>query len=186
MRKDRVTLQFCGFGGQGIVLSSVVFGTAAVIRTGLNAVQTQSYGSEARGGECQAELILSDGPIHSPLADQVDILVAMSQLALHRYLDRLSPGGTLIIDPELVEKPDRSDIQVTQVPATEIASQIGPRIIANMVMLGFLQQATGLMSANDLYDTIRGNVPRKYVEVNLEAAKRGMALAREQNFSVEI
>lgn len=186
MRKDRVTLQFCGFGGQGIVLSSVVFGTAAVIRAGLNAVQTQSYGSEARGGECQAELILSDGPIHSPLADQVDILVAMSQLALDRYLDRLSPGGTLIIDPELVEKPDRSDIQVTQVPATEIASQIGPRIIANMVMLGFLQQATGLMSADDLYDTIRGNVPRKYLEVNLEAAKRGMALAREQNFSVEI
>jgi len=186
MRKDRVTLQFCGFGGQGIVLSSVVFGTAAVIRAGLNAVQTQSYGSEARGGECQAELILSDGPIHSPLADQVDILVAMSQLALDRYLDRLSPGGTLIIDPELAEKPDRSDIQVTQVPATEIASQIGPRIIANMVMLGFLQQATGLMSADDLYDTIRGNVPRKYVKVNLEAANRGMALAREQNFSVEI
>ena len=186
MRKDRVTLQFCGFGGQGIVLSSVVFGTAAVIRAGLNAVQTQSYGSEARGGECQAELILSDGPIHSPLADRVDILVAMSQLALDRYLDRLSPGGTLIIDPELVEKPDRSDIQVTQVPATEIASQIGPRIIANMVMLGFLQQATGLMSAGDLYDTIRGNVPRKYLEVNLEAARRGVALAREQNLSVEI
>ena len=186
MRKDRVTLQFCGFGGQGIVLSSVVFGTAAVIRAGLNAVQTQSYGSEARGGECQAELILSDGPIHSPLADRVDILVAMSQLALDRYLDRLSPGGTLIIDPELVEKPDRSDIQVTQVPATEIASQIGPRIIANMVMLGFLQQATGLMSADDLYDTIRGNVPRKYLEVNLEAARRGVALAREQNLSVEI
>jgi 2-oxoglutarate ferredoxin oxidoreductase subunit gamma len=186
MRKDRVTLQFCGFGGQGIVLSSVVFGTAAVIRAGLNAVQTQSYGSEARGGECQAELILSDGPIHSPLADKVDILVAMSQLALDRYLDRLSAGGTLIIDPELVEKPDRSDIQVTQVPATEIASQIGPRIIANMVMLGFLQQATGLMSADDLYDTIRGNVPRKYLEVNLEAARRGMALAREQNLSVEI
>jgi len=186
MRKDRVTLQFCGFGGQGIVLSSVVFGTAAVIRAGLNAVQTQSYGSEARGGECQAELILSDGPIHSPLADRVDILVAMSQLALNRYLDRLSPGGTLVIDPELVEKPDRSDIQVIQVPATEIASQIGPRIIANMVMLGFLQQATGLMSAEDLYDTIRGNVTRKYLKVNLEAARRGVALAREQNLSVEI
>jgi len=186
MRQDRVTFQFCGFGGQGIVLSSVVFGTAAVIRAGLNAVQTQSYGSEARGGECQAELIISKGPIHSPLADQVDILVAMSQLALDRYLDRLKPGGTLIIDPELVEKPERSDIQSTQVPATEIASEIGPRIIANMVMLGFLQQATGLMSEEDLYQTIRGNVPPKFLEANLEAAKRGIALARDRNFSVEI
>jgi len=186
MRRGRVTLQFCGFGGQGIVLSSVVFGTAAVTRAGLNAVQTQSYGSEARGGECQAELILSKGPIHSPLADQVDILVAMSQLALNRYLDRLKPGGTLILDPELVGEPERSNIQITQVPATEIASEIGPRIIANMVMLGFLQQATGLMSEEDLYETVRDNVPQKYLEMNLQAAKRGMALAQDQNFSVEI
>jgi len=186
MRKDRVTLQFCGFGGQGIVLSSVVFGTAAVTRAGLNAVQTQSYGSEARGGECQAELILAEGPIHSPMADQVDILVAMSQLALNRYLDRLPSGGTLIIDPELVDKPDRLNIQIIQVPATQIASEIGPRIIANMVMLGFLQHGTGLISADDLFDIIRDNVPQKFLEVNLEAAKRGMALAKEQGFSVEI
>jgi 2-oxoglutarate ferredoxin oxidoreductase subunit gamma len=186
MRRSRVTLQFCGFGGQGIVLSSVIFGEAAVTRSGLNAVQTQSYGSEARGGECQAELILSDGPIHSPLADQVDILVAMSRLALERYLDRLRSGGTLIIDPELVEEPDRSDIKLTQAPATQIASEIGPRIVANMVMLGFLQQATNLISADDLYDTIRDNVPAKFLQANLQAAERGMALAREQSFLVEI
>ncbi len=77
MEQERITLQLCGFGGQGIVLASVILGTAAVTRAGLNAVQTQSYGSEARGGECQAELILARGPIHSPLADRVDILVAM-------------------------------------------------------------------------------------------------------------
>jgi 2-oxoglutarate ferredoxin oxidoreductase subunit gamma len=186
MHQDRVTLQFCGFGGQGIVLSSVVLGTAAVTRAGLNAVQSQSYGSEARGGECQAELILAEGPIHSPLADRVDILVAMSQLALDRYLWRLRPGGTLIIDPELVQAPDRSDIQLWPVPATEMASQAGQRIAANMVMLGFLQQATGFLLAEDLLETIRDNVPEKYLEVNLEAARRGMALARQQNARVEI
>jgi len=186
MRRDRVTLQFCGFGGQGIVLSSVIFGTAAVTQAGLNAVQTQSYGSEARGGECQAELILSEGPIHSPLSDQVDILIAMSQLALERYLARLKPGGALILDPELVEKPQRSGIQIAQVPATEIASQLGQRIVANMVTLGFLQQATGLISEEDLYGTIRDNVPPKFLEVNLQAAKRGIGLAKERNFSVEL
>jgi len=186
MRHNRVTLQFCGFGGQGIVLSSVILGTAAVERAGLNAVQTQSYGSEARGGECQAELILSEGPIHSPLADQVDILVAMSQLALDRYLGRLRAGGTLILDPELVEKPERSDIKIVRVPATQMASEIGPRIIANMVMLGFLQQATGLVSEDDLYETIRGNVQQNFLKMNLEAAERGIALAKEQNVTVEV
>ena len=108
MQKDRVTIQFCGFGGQGIILSSVIFGTTAVLHSGMNAVQTQSYGSESRGGECQAELILSRKPIISPLADKLDILVAMSQPALNQYLKRLKPGGILIIDPEYVTQPDRN------------------------------------------------------------------------------
>lgn len=186
MRQDRVRLQFCGFGGQGIVLSSVIFGTAAVLTAGLNAVQTQSYGSEARGGECQAELILAQEPIHSPLADEMDILVAMSQSALDRYLDRLRAGGTLIIDPELVQAPDRTDVQIAQVPATEIASELGERIAANMVMLGFLQQSTGLVSKGGLRETIQANVPQRFIELNLQAAERGITLAQEQNFAVEL
>jgi 2-oxoglutarate ferredoxin oxidoreductase subunit gamma len=185
MRRGRLRLQFCGFGGQGIVLSSVVFGTAAVLTANLNAVQTQSYGSEARGGECQAELILAEEPIHSPLADEMDILVAMSQLALDRYLDRLRAGGTLIIDPELVEVPQRTDVQIAPVPATEIASELGARIAANMVMLGFLQQATGLITKEGLFETIRANVPEKFVELNIQAAERGIALAPAQSLVVE-
>lgn len=186
MRKGRVTLQFCGFGGQGIVLSAVIFGTAAVTQAGLNAVQTQSYGSEARGGECQAELILSDGPINAPLSDQVDIVIAMSQLAFERYLGRLKSGGTLILDPELVENPKRLDIKIAEVPAAQIANEVGQKIVANMVMLGFLQQATGLISEDDLYEVIRGNVPQKFLKVNLQAAKRGIALAKDQNILVEV
>jgi 2-oxoglutarate ferredoxin oxidoreductase subunit gamma len=188
---DRTTIQFCGFGGQGIVLSSVIFGTAAVTKAGLNGVQTQSYGSEARGGECQAELILAQGPINSPLAERVDILVAMSQSALDKYLERLRPGGALVIDPELVDVPasyarDQGDIRLAQVPATRIASDLGARIAANMVMLGFLQQATGFLSQDALTDTIRDNVPPRFLELNLQAAAKGMALARETGFKVEV
>lgn len=188
---DRVTIQFCGFGGQGIVLSSVILGTAAVTMAGLNGVQTQSYGSEARGGECQAELILSRGPINSPLTDRVDILVAMSQSALDKYLGRLRPGGTLLIDPELVKEPqvfpDGLDgITVAKVPATQMASELGARIVANMVMLGFLQQATGLLSEEALTQTIADNVPQRFLELNLLAAAQGMALARETRFTVEV
>ena len=186
MRQERVRLQFCGFGGQGIVLSSIILGTAAVLTADLNAVQTQSYGSEARGGECQAELVLAREPIHSPLADEMDILVAMSQSALDRYLDRLRAGGTLIIDPELARAPVRTDVRIAPVPATEIATELGARIAANMVMLGFLQQATGLISREGLFDTIRSNVPQKFVKVNLLAAERGISLAQEQGFAVGI
>lgn len=182
----RRTIQFCGFGGQGIVLSSVVFGTAAVTKTGLSAVQTQSYGSEARGGECQAELILSDSPIDSPLADRVDVLVVMSQLAINQYLPRLKSGGALIIDPEFVDPPDRTDVRLIEVPATQIASELGPTIVANMVMLGFLQKATGLMSPDDLLDVISENVPERFVDVNLKAARCGMELAEKRQVTVEV
>lgn len=185
-RTPRITtIQFSGFGGQGIVLSSVIFGTAAVTKSGYNAVQTSSYGSEARGGQCQAELILSKEPILSPLSSQVDILVSMSQLALNTYLKRLKPGKTLIIDPEMAARPERDDITIYEVSATTTAIELGFRIAANMVILGFLQEITQLISQDDLFATISSHVPAKYLEINLEAAKRGKAFAKELKVNLE-
>jgi 2-oxoglutarate ferredoxin oxidoreductase subunit gamma len=187
MRERGITLQFCGFGGQGIILSSVILGAAAVTKAGLNACQTQSYGSEARGGECQAEVIVSANPIDSPVADQADILIAMSQSAYSRYIGRLRSGGTLMYDPELVDWGEvRKDIQVLSVPATQVASEIGAKLSANMVMLGFLQQATGMFKQEDLYAAIRENVKERFVEVNLKAAGRGIELANQQGVRVEV
>lgn len=186
MANDRINIQFCGFGGQGIILLAVIFGTTAVTKAGMNAVQTQSYGSEARGGECQAEVIVSKETIDSPLADQMDILISMSQSALDTYLPRLKSGGILIFDPEFVDYPDRSDIKAIEVPAAQTAGELGVKLAANMVMLGFLQQATGLFTEDNMLEIIRENVPKRFVDVNLEAAKRGSLLARESDVSLEI
>jgi len=186
MGEGRINIQFCGFGGQGIILSAVVFGATAVTMGGMNAVQTQSYGSEARGGECQAEVIVSKETIDSPLADQMDILVSMSQSALNKYLPRLRSGGTLLFDPEFAVLPDRSDITAIEVPATQVAAEIGIKLAANMVMLGFLQQATGLFTENNLLETIRENIPERYIDVNLEAARRGIGLAKDGRVEVEV
>ena len=186
MQKGCVNIQFCGFGGQGIILLSVILGAAAVTKAGLNAVQTQSYGSEARGGECQAEVIVSNTQIDSVLADEVDILIGMSQSALNRYLGRLRSGGTLIIDPELVSRPDRSDVTILEVPATQIATQIGTKLAANMVILGFLQQATGMFTQEDLVGAMGENVRERFLKVNVEAARRGADVAKKQKVRVEV
>jgi 2-oxoglutarate ferredoxin oxidoreductase subunit gamma len=185
MSAGQTNLQLCGFGGQGIVLAAVIFGTTAVTKAGMNAVQTQSYGSEARGGECQAEVIVSNQTIESPAADMMDILLAMSQAALDKYLPRLRLGGTLIFDPEFVEKPDRSDITKIEVSATQIAGEIGLKLAANMVMLGYLQEATRLFSAANLLDVVRENVPKRFVDLNLQAVKHGIALAKDNGTKVE-
>jgi len=186
MTDSRINFQFCGFGGQGIVLAAVIFGTTAVTRAGLNAVQTQSYGSEARGGECQAEVIVSGRLIESPTAEEVDILVAMSQAALDKYLPRLRKDGTLIFDPEFVEQPERSDIRAIAVPATRTAGEIGLKLAANMVMLGFLQAATDLINAEHLLDIVKDNVPARFVDPNLQAVKRGRALAKDNPAVLEV
>jgi 2-oxoglutarate ferredoxin oxidoreductase subunit gamma len=186
MAAGQVNIQFCGFGGQGIVLSAVIFGTAAVTRAGLNAVQTQSYGSEARGGECQAEVIVSPRVIESPTAESVDILVAMSQSALDKYLPRLRKGGTLIYDPEFVNDPPGGEIKALAVPATRTAGDMGLKLAANMVMLGFLQRATGLFSENHLLDIVRENVPARFVDLNAAAVKRGAGMAAENGSRVEV
>ncbi|MEM1590021.1 MAG: 2-oxoacid:acceptor oxidoreductase family protein, partial [Candidatus Bathyarchaeia archaeon] len=145
VQKPQSALQFCGFGGQGIILATTVLGDAAV-RAGLNAVQTQSFGAEARGGECQAQLIIAPGPIFSPVVTSFDVLVALSKPALNRYLPRLKNGGLLIIDPHLVNKPARFDITIYTIPATFLAAtHLGQKIVANMIILGCLQQITSIV-----------------------------------------
>ncbi len=179
MTTKNTNIRFCGFGGQGIVLSAIIFGTTAVTKAGLNAVQMQSYGSEARGGECQAEVIVSEGQIESPLADSMDVLVAMSQPALDKFITTLKNGGLLIIDPEFVKKPAREDITFFEFPATQTATDIGVKLAANMAMLGFLKEKLKIFSEDDLLEVISANVPAKFREANIKAATSGMAYSRE-------
>jgi len=179
MATKTINIRFCGFGGQGIVLSAIIFGTTAVTKADLNAVQMQSYGSEARGGECQAEVIVSEDPIESPLADSMDVVVAMSQPALDKFLGTLKNDGLLIIDPEFVHKPARKDISIWEVPSTQMATNIGMKLAANMVMLGFIQEKLKLFSDQDLLEVISANVPAKFLDANIKAANGGMQLARE-------
>ncbi len=185
MTGRRITLQFCGFGGQGLVLSAAVLGTAAV-QAGLNAVQTQSYGSEARGGECQAELTLSADPILSPTAGSIDVLVAMSQAALDRYIGRLKPRGTLIIDPHYVSRPGRDDITLIEVPVTDIAAdELGNSLVANILLLGFLREASQLIPEEVFLTAVRQTVPPRFLDLNLRAAERGKRLAAERDVRLD-
>jgi 2-oxoglutarate ferredoxin oxidoreductase subunit gamma len=168
------TVKIAGFGGQGIVLASVILGRAGIL-DGKHATQTASYGSESRGGECKAEVVISDQPIGYPLVDKVQALVVMSQPALSKYISDLVPGGIMIIDPDMIrELPQREDLNIVQVPAAKTADALGRRIFENMVMLGALQARTKVVSEGSLLVSIREHVPPKTIELNLQAAHEGM------------
>ena len=178
-------ISLCGFGGQGIILSAVILGTAAVTRGNLYAVQTQSYGSEARGGQCQAELIIDSKPINSPIAEKKNLLVALFQTAYEKYIWDLEEDGVLVVDPQLVTKIIRPVRNTFEVPATQIAVDLGNRMCANMVTLGFLSECLGTVSREDLLETVRENVNPRFVELNFHAVDAGIAYAREHNLYYE-
>jgi 2-oxoglutarate ferredoxin oxidoreductase subunit gamma len=172
-------ISLCGFGGQGIVLSAVILGTAAVTKANLHAVQTQSYGSEARGGQCQAELIIDDKPINSPVAEHKNLLVALFQDAYNKYIPTLKDDGVLIYDVGLVTKLTRDIKQSFAIPATQIAVDLGNRMVANMVVLGFVSECCGILKKEDLEAVVVDNVPSRFADLNIRAVEAGVKYAKD-------
>jgi 2-oxoglutarate ferredoxin oxidoreductase subunit gamma len=174
----RWTVMFGGFGGQGIVLSSVVLGLAAVY-DGKYATQRASYGSEARGGRCRSEVIISDEEISYPLIDHLGILVVMSQQAFDSYLDELEPSGDLFFDPDMVRGlVRRRDINTLKIPAANTADKLGNRIVANMVMLGALRAMTEIVSKDALQRSVKDSVAPTFYEIDLRALEEGERIMR--------
>ena len=176
-QKDFKTLsiRFSGFGGQGIVMSGVIFGEAAVT-DGLNAIQTQSYGSAARGGASKCDIIISNDEINELESSKSDVLVSMSQKAYDSYFKYLKKDGILIIDKDLVQSnPD--DVQLHKIDATDIAfKKFGQKIIGNIVIIGYLSALLNVVSTESLKKSIRRHVPRKAIEANLNAFEEGYNL----------
>jgi 2-oxoglutarate ferredoxin oxidoreductase subunit gamma len=177
---NKINVRFGGFGGQGIVTSGVILGQAAVY-DGKDVVQSQSYGQQARGGECISDVIISEETIIYPLVDEADILVIMSRPALETYIRTFKTGGCLILDADVVRgSPDRKDIEIIKIPATTTAAKLGRTIVANMVMLGALVEKTKIVSEESLKRAIRDLVPPSMVDLNLRAAEEGKKLMRSK------
>jgi len=167
-------IRIAGFGGQGVILSAVVLGKAASIYQNGYATMTQSFGPEARGGACSAQLIISDSPVLYPYVTSPDILVVMSQEAYLRFGPELKGGGVLIVEQDLVRVDQlRGDIKVYSVPATRIAEELGKRMVLNSVMVGFFTAVTRLLDSDSVQKAVIDSVPAAFREINLKAFEKG-------------
>ena len=163
-----------GFGGQGIILSGLILGKAASLFSDKRATFTQSYGPEARGGACSANVMISDGEIDYPYVTRPHHMMVMSQGAYEKYVDRLRGGGNLLYDEDLVElKFRRDDIDRFGVPATRLAEGLGRKIVANIVMLGFVAAVTQVVDYDAMKSAILDTVPPGTEELNLKAYNTG-------------
>jgi 2-oxoglutarate ferredoxin oxidoreductase subunit gamma len=181
MRKD---IRIAGFGGQGIILAGIVIGKAAALYNNMFAVQTQSYGPEARGGASRTEVVVSDVEVDYPKVQNPDIFVAMSHTALIAYMDDLKDGGTLIVDPDMIVMDEimpfvkKHDIKLFTAPVTRTAAEeIGLKIVANIVMIGVIVKITKVVSEEAARAAIAESVPPGTENKNLAAFNAGVKLA---------
>lgn len=175
---DKIEIRISGLGGQGVVLAGRILGEAAVY-SGKNAVQTQSYGAEARGSAAKSEVIISVGKIGFPMVRKCDILIAMSQEAVEKNVKDLKEGGLFLVDSTTVKSVPKTKARIFKIPATETSTKVfGEKLYANMIMLGALIKIAMIVNEESMEKVISDTFPEKFVSINIEAYKKGKELAR--------
>ncbi len=171
---DRIEIRLSGFGGQGIILAGYILGKAAALHDHKHATMTQNYGPESRGGACSAQVIIADEPVSYPHLTRPTVLAAMSQEAYTKYAAELADGGLLLIDQDLVRPDgDSQRVRLYGISATRIAGELGRKMVANIVMLGFLAALDDSVSVEALKQAVRESVPPGTEGLNINAFERG-------------
>jgi len=174
---DRIEIRLAGEGGQGMILAGIILAEAAAIYDGKYAVQTQSYGPEARGGASKAEVIISEDEIDFPEVISADVLLVLSQEACDKYASNLKKTGVLIVDADQVGRiPVTSAIKL---PITRLAVEAtGKPITANVVALGVLVGLTGVVSPQAIEKAVMARAPKGTEELNKVALTAGIEAAQ--------
>ena len=179
---ERYEIRFSGSGGQGLILAGVIFAEAATIFDGINAVQSQSYGPEARGGASKSEVIISDQVINFPKAQAIDLQLSLTQESCTKYYKDLKPNGTLLIDTDFVQEVPKGSFKVVKLPIIRTASEeIGKAFVANIVALGAITALTKKVKIESVEKAVLSRVPKGTEELNKKALMAGYELAKAQS-----
>jgi 2-oxoglutarate ferredoxin oxidoreductase subunit gamma len=173
----RTEIRLAGEGGQGMILAGIILAEAAAIYDGKMAVQTQSYGPEARGGASKSEVVIAAGEIDHPEVLSADVVVTLSQEAFDKYAASVKPGGLLIVDSDAVHS--LRSPEAIKIPIGRLALQkTGKAITANTVALGVLVELTGVVSREAIEKAVTARAPHGTVEMNRKALEAGFEAAR--------
>lgn len=175
---------FSGSGGQGMITAAIVFAEAAVFGERLNAVQTQVYGPEARGGAARGDVIIADTEIWFPKVVEPNVLVCLSQLAYDRYASLVRPGGVTVVDPFYVRRWPHANSREIEIPLrdTIVAVNDGAETSVqgiNMCLVGALCRLIPVVSLESLRDAVARRFAGRVAEANQRALEAGAGLVQE-------
>jgi len=169
-----------GFGGQGIIMAGDVLGKAATLYDNNFASMTQAYGPEARGGACSAQIIISDEEVLFPYIKEPHVLICLSQEGYSKNIGSLRDGGMLILEADLVQvKKISSNVTAYNIPATRFAEELGNKMMANIVMLGFLTSVTEVVGYEAMKQALFDSIPSGTEELNLNAFEKGYEYGKQ-------
>ena len=171
-----------GFGGQGVLSIGQLLAYAGMIEN-KQVAWIPSYGPEMRGGTANCGVTISDDPISSPLVTEPTTLIVMNRPSLDKFEKAVVPGGYILINSSLVDqKVKRDDVQVMEIPANQIAEELGNTKVANNVILGALIELTGTVSIESVVESLKKVLPARrhnMISVNQQALEKGVQLVRE-------
>lgn len=171
-------ISLSGTGGQGLILAGIILAEAAIL-DGKEAIQTQSYGPEARGGASKAEVLISNNPIDYPKVLNADILLVMSQEACNKYSGLVGPGGKMIVDTSLVWDIPAVAAKVIPLDITRMAKEeLGKEMVANIIAMGALVGLTQAVSWEALKAAVLARVPKGTEDLNLRALEIGLNMVK--------
>ena len=171
---------FSGSGGQGVITAAIILAEAAVLCENLNAVQSQSYGAEARGGATRSDVIISDSIIHFPKVLQPNVLVCLNQNSYNKFYPVIRPGGLLITDPRFVQTEKKVDAQQKELIMYEtVMAKIGKPIVFNICMLGAVIALTELVKPESVMKVLALRIPQDFLDMNRQALDIGLALGEQ-------
>jgi len=171
-------IRICGFGGQGVILAGFIIGKAACVFSDFHAVQSQSYGPEARGGAARSEVIVSDKKIGYPRPTGVDLFVAIAQEAFDTYRGDVRDDTIMIIDPDLVPRHDIGR-PLYKVQVQKIANDLGNKIVTNIAMVGAIAGIYDVIDKDAMKKAVEDSVPKRFIKLNMNAFDKGFEAGRK-------
>ena len=179
----RTLMRFTGVGGQGVLLAGEIF-AAAKIKAGGHGLKTATYTSQVRGGPTVVDITLDDEEIFYPYANdgEIDFMLSVAQVSFDLFKNGVTPGGTIVIEPNLVKPSDedRKKWRIIEIPIITIAKEeVGNVITQSVVALTIANTFMNAVDAEILKATMLSKVPAKVHEVNLKAWDLGVKYAQE-------
>jgi len=178
---SRKLMRFTGVGGQGVLLAGEIF-AAAKIKAGGHGLKTATYTSQVRGGPTVVDITLDDNEIYYPYAKdgEIDFMLSVAQVSYNSFKDGVSEGGTIVIEPNLVNptEEDRKKWNIVEIPIITIAKEeVGNVITQSVVALAIANSYMDALEKDHLKDVMLSKVPKKVHDINLKAYDLGYKYA---------